>query len=205
MVAKKETILRKLVNIWNLNQSHSVGKTSKEIRQCEPEDFDEWKKYYLGNVKSEEELDEVGEKLYRKIQEEIVERITEEDCKEYIRELAVEKPYEGYEREKEIIKELLENKMDVEIEEAPDIFDRKYGVDFIIDVGGLIGLQIKPVKSEFKTEYDAEKYLREQHDRFLNEEGEEIFTIFSVKGENGKEIENKEVIAKIKRKIEELR
>jgi hypothetical protein len=90
----------------------------------------------------------LGEKLYTKITEVVpaeVEMIAVEDCINYMYNLVINRTYDGYTTEIKTISELLRKIISVNIEPAPDEWDRLYNVDFYIKINGkYIGLQIKP-------------------------------------------------------------
>ena len=157
---KKEWILNIATNRWGLNKKNSVGPVSEWIRECAPKTIDEWEEFYLKklgdflskkeiNVQSDEYLEHLGKKLYIKITEVIraeIEEVSEEDCINYIRNLVINRTYEGYHTEVKTIYQLLQKKLDTEIKPAPDEWDRLYNVDFYIEIKSkFIGLQIKPI------------------------------------------------------------
>jgi hypothetical protein len=186
-----------------------VGAVAEEIRKCEPVTLEDWQEYYFRNVYSPEHLEELGRKLYVKITEVIqaeVHSITEQDCIDYIRNLVIKRTFDGYQTEKTTVYQLLQKLLQVEIEPAPDKWDRLYNVDFFIQVGeAFIGLQIKPV-----TFYNANEYYKwrdvqiTSHQKFQEKFGGSIFTVISVKQGAEKAIANPEVIPKIQKEIQRL-
>lgn len=220
----KEWILNIATNRWQLNRPRYVGKVSEEIRKCQPKSIDEWKKYYMENVKprkfkemrkhirnltKDQYLDWLGMELCKKIHEVMkreIEEINEEDCKRYIRELIFERTYEGYKTEIDTIYGKLEKELGTKIKPAPDEWDRKYNVDFYIQAKkGVIGLQIKPITYNQTPEiHNWLKWLRKSHDRFAKEVGGKVFVVFSIKKEGKKEIFNIGVIDQIKEALKSL-
>jgi hypothetical protein len=105
----KEWVLNIALNRWQYNRPKYVGKVSEEIRNCQPKSLEDWKKYYYENVQPpkyiemkksvptltmEEYLDYLGAELCKKIHEVLkkeVEEISDEDCKEYIKQLVLDK------------------------------------------------------------------------------------------------------------------
>ena len=65
----KEWILNSAMNRFQLNFKRNVGPTSESIRKCSPKNLEEWREYYFKNVKPEEHIIEVVERLYIKITE----------------------------------------------------------------------------------------------------------------------------------------
>ena len=109
----KEWVLNYTVNRWGLNKKNRLGPTSDSIRICQPETQKEWIDYYYNNVRSQDEIDELGRLLFQHICNDLpneerfhpslLSSITEEDCIEYMHYLAVETPYMGYARERGLI------------------------------------------------------------------------------------------------------
>ena len=98
----KEWILNSATNRFQLNFKRNVGATSEAIRKCAPRSLKEWQNYYFSNVRTQDQIVELGKKLYIKITEVLVAEIaeiTEEDCVNYIKELVIDRTYDGYVRE----------------------------------------------------------------------------------------------------------
>ena len=98
----KEWVLNSATNRFQLNFKRNVGATSEEIRNCAPRSLEEWMEYYFDNVRTQEQIIELGKKLYVKITEVLVaeiDEITEDDCINYIKELVIDRTYDGYVRE----------------------------------------------------------------------------------------------------------
>ena len=101
----------------------------------------------------------------------------------------------------------LQIELSVEIKPAPDEWDRLYNVDFYIEVEGkYLGLQIKPITYKQTPEiHKWEEWLSKTHRKFEEKFGGKVFTIFSIKRGDKKEIYNQEVINEIKELIGRLR
>ena len=109
--------------------------------------------------------------------------------------------------EKTTIYGQLQKLLDAPIEVAPDLWDRRYNVDFAIAVGAFfIGLQIKPMSF-----YNANEFYKwrdvqaTSHAKFERKFGGAVFTIVSVKEGAQKIIANVEVVAQIQAEIARLR
>lgn len=210
----KEWILNSATNRFQLNFKRNVGATSEAIRTCAPKSKEEWQDYYFKNVKSEEHIIELGKKLYIKITEVLVaeiDEITEEDCINYIKELVIDRTYDGYNREIKTIygqlQKILEEK-EVKIETACDEWDRLFNVDFFIKINNkYIGLQIKPVSqvSSIPEIYKEYKIQHDSHVKFTEKYGGKVFYLFSCKQGDKKIIVNIEVIDEIKNEIDRLK
>lgn len=206
----KEWILNSAMNRYQLNFKRNVGATSESIRQCAPKNMEEWKNYYYSNVRSEQHIEELGRRLYVKITEVIsseVESITEQDCIDYMKELVINRTYEGYNTEIQTIYGQLAVLLNQEILAAPDEWDRLYNVDFYIKIGeNHIGLQIKPINNHLQISEIHKEYALQAktHEKFKKQYGGKVFYIYSEKVNNKKVIANIEVVDEIKEEIARL-
>ncbi|RME11580.1 MAG: MjaI family restriction endonuclease [Aquificota bacterium] len=202
---RKEWLLNIATNRWQLNRPKYVGKVAEEIRQCSPKKLEDWIEYYREKVRPnkyedmrkhipeltiDHYLELLGLELCKRIHENIrkeIESITDEDCVSYIRELVFNRTFQGYIREKQTVYQRLEDMLGVKIEPAPDIWDRKYNIDFYIKCkNGIIGLQIKPITYQQTPQvHNWRSWLKASHERFKREVGGEVFVIFSVKKDKG--------------------
>jgi hypothetical protein len=206
----KEWVLNQAMNRWGLNKKRSVGPVSELIRKCAPKKQKDWEKYYYKNAYPKEHLEELGRKLYFKINEIIqpeVEKVTEEDCISYIKEVVIKRTFNGYVNEIQTVYGQLQNNLGVEIKPAPDEWDRLYNVDFFIEINGKYnGIQIKPIS--FKQTFENYKWKEMQetsHQKFQKKFGGEVFIVFSVTEGKKKIITNPDIIDEIKREIERLK
>jgi len=206
----KEWILNQTMNRFQLNFKRNVGATSASIRDCGPKTLDDWRTYYFQKVRSKEQIEELGKKLYIKITEVVqseVAQITEQDCIDYMLQMVINRTFDGYITEIQTIYGQLQNILEVPIQSAPDEWDRLFNVDFFIKIGeNYIGLQIKPEKSNIQLpEIYKEKSLQEAtHKKFTQQFGGKVFYVYSTKIGDKKEIQNKEVIEEIKVEIQRL-
>lgn len=207
----KEWILNSAMNRFQLNFKRNVGATSESIRKCAPKSLDEWRNYYYANVKPEQHIEELGKKLYVKITEVIqseVQEVTEQDCIDYMKQLVIDRTYDGYTTEIQTIYGQLQILLNVKIEPAPDEWDRLFNVDFFIEVNGkYIGLQIKPINSGLQIPEIHKEYALQAktHEKFKQQFGGSVFYIYSEKVNGKKEIANKEVVVEIREEIEMLK
>ena len=207
----KEWILNSATNRFQLNFKRNVGATSEAIRKCAPKSLEEWQAYYFEHVRSEEQIVDLGKKLYIKISEVLVaeiDEITEEDCVNYIKQLVIDRTYDGYVREIKTIYEQLQEILKEKIEPAPDEWDRLYNVDFFIKIGErFIGLQIKPVSqvSSIPEMYKEKGIQLKTHEKFKAKYGGSVFYLFSCKSGDKKIIVNTEAINEIKKEIKRLK
>jgi len=209
----KEWILNSAMNRFQLNFKRNVGATSESIRNCSPKTLEEWREYYFSNVKPEEHIEELGKRLYVKITEVIqaeVAEITEEDCIQYMKQLVIDRTFDGYMTEIQTVYGQLQRALGVKIEPAPDEWDRLYNVDFFINIGEkYVGLQIKPVTfsgsaSQISELFKEKSIQAETHKTFSEKFGGEVFYVYSAKIGTKKEICNPEVIGQIEAEISRL-
>lgn len=206
----KEWLLNSVANRFQLNFKRNVGAVSEAIRKCAPKTIDEWEEYYFNNIRTREQIIELGKRLYIKISEIIryeIDSITEEDCIEFMFDLVIRRTFEGYKTEIDTIYGQLQKILNINIEPAPDEWDRKYNVDFFIKVNDkFIGLQIKPISDVAHIpEIYKERGLQEKsHIEFTKKFGGNVFYIFSKKNGDKKVIYNIEVIEQIKNEINRL-
>lgn len=212
---RMEWVLNLAFNRWQLNRPRYVGKLSEAIRQCAPRNLDEWEQYYLNEVKPEGEmladtmekhLQEVGRRLYEKISQQLreeIEAITEQDCIRYVREVIIKRTYQGYRTEKRIASEQLQKLLGMQLEPAPDEWDRQYNVDFFVRVvNGVIGIQIKPITYEqSQTLHSWREWMKISHLQFETEYNGKVFIIFSAKRGGQVIIHNPEVVEEIRQEI----
>jgi hypothetical protein len=220
-MAKKEWVLNIAFNRWQFNRPRYVGKLSEIIRECAPKTLQEWEQYYLSQTQlpgikqmlggtMEEHLEEVGRRLYVKISEQLraeIEEVTEDDCIRYVREVVIDRTYEGYETEKETVYKQLKYLLGIKLQPAPDEWDRAYNVDFYIPIGNKsIVIQIKPTTYMQTPEpHNWRQWMQTSHQRFTKKHGGQVFIVFSVKKGKTKEIANPEVIEEIRQEMVRLR
>lgn len=198
------------MNRYQLNFKRNVGATSESIRKCSPKTLDEWRTYYYANVRTEAQIEELGKKLYVKITEVIqaeVADVTEQDCIDYMKQLVIDRTFDGYMTEIQTIYGQLQNIIGLKIEPAPDEWDRLFNVDFFIEVKGkYIGLQIKPINNRLQIPEIHKEYAlqAETHKKFSAKYGGSVFYILSEKVNGRKVIANEVVIDQIKEEIVRL-
>lgn len=206
----KEWILNSATNRFQLNFKRNVGATSEEIRKCAPKSLEQWQNYYFQNVRSYDEIVELGKKLYIKITEVLaaeIDEISKEDCINYIKQLVIERTYDGYVREINTIYGQLQELLKIKICPAPDEWDRLYNVDFYIEINGkYIGLQIKPVSltSSIPEIYKEKNLQHKSHEIFYKKYGGKVFYIYSCKSNDKKIITNMEIVDEIRNEIKRL-
>lgn len=206
----KEWILNSAMNRFQLNFKRNVGAVSEAIRKCAPKTIEEWNKYYFRNVRTKEHIEGLGRKLHIKITEVIsaeVDEITEEDCIEYMFNMVIDRTFDGYMTEIKTIYGQLEQILKMNIQPAPDEWDRLYNVDFFIKIRDkYIGLQIKPAGdvSHIPQIFKEHSIQEATHKKFTEKYGGKVFYVISIKEGGRKKIHNTEVITEIEREIKRL-
>ena len=197
----REWILNSVTSRFQLNFKRNVGPTSESIRKCAPKNIKQWRTYYFNKVRPKEHIHTLGKRLYEKINEVVsaeVKEITEEDCINYMLNLVIERTYDGYTREIQVIYEQLEKALGQKISQASDEWDRRYNVDFYISVGDFfLGLQIKPVdrKIQLPQIYKERNIQVKTHEEFRQKYGGRVFYVYSITDDSGRKvIANEEVI-----------
>jgi len=206
----KEWILNQANMRWGLTKKSKVGPVAELIRKCEPKTVDEWRDYYFSQVYSQEYLEKIGKKLFLKITEVCraeIEDISEEDCVNFIVNLVVDRTFDGYQSEIQTIYGQLQQELGVKIEPAPDEWDRRYNVDFFININNKhIGLQIKPAGYAYIPEIVSEfERQKRTHLKFTAQYGGKVFYVISVADDKRKIIQNRGVIEEIRQEIERLK
>lgn len=206
----KEWILNSVMNRFQLNFKRNVGATSESIRNCSPKTLTEWQEYYFANIRTKEHIEELGRKLYTKITEVIqseVEAITVDDCINYMKELVIDRTFDGYMTEILTVYRQLEKMLGVKIEPAPDEWDRLFNVDFFIKIGEkYIGIQIKPIGSgrQLPEIFKERGIQHATHVQFTERFGGKVFYIFSQKEGERKVIKNIEIVGEIQNEMARL-
>lgn len=215
----REWLLNAALNRWQFNRPRYVGRLSEAIRQCGPRNLDAWRAYYLSDIKPEspmlggnmdEHLDEVGTRMYAKISEQLADEITSvtvEECQTYVREVMIDRTFQGYETERITIYEQLQDLAGIAFQSAPDERDRLYNVDFYYQVGmHCLGIQVNPITYKTSPQLDGWRArMKESHERFRRDHGGNVFIVFSAQVEKKKSIQNPEVIGDIQAEVERLK
>ena len=170
----------------------------------------DWEKFYYENAYPRERLEGLGRTLYTKVTEvcrKEIDGITEKDCVDFIIDLVIRRTYDGYQSEKQTVYGQLEKALGVDIEPAPDEWDRGYNVDFFIKINEkFIGLQIKPAGYAYIPQIINEReFQRKTHEKFTAMFGGGVFYVISITDGKSKIIHNPEVINEIRDEIKRLR
>ncbi len=217
---KKEKVLNYACQIYQLSRPNKVGAVMALIRKCQPKTIDEWEKWYFEKAYTDgknpakitnETLDELGERLYVKITEIVIpewqeafKQLTLQDCIDYIRNLTINRTYDGFYREKSVVTDNLAKKFpDVKFIESSPELDHAGDIDYLGYVGNkAFGIQIKPVTARANFgNYSPSERMKTSFREFEQKYGGKVFIIFSVDDE----IKNHEVLKEIEAEIARLR
>jgi len=205
----KEWILNGANMRWGLTRKNKVGPVAELIRKCSPKSKERWREFYYKEVYPQEHLEQLGRKLYIKITEVCqaeIESISEQDCINFIITLVIDRTFDGYQSEIQTIYGQLTQELGIKVEPAPDDWDRRYNVDFFIQINNkYIGLQIKPAGHAYITQIINElEFQKETHKKFTEKYGGQVFYIISIADGKKKIIHNPQVIEEIRKEIQRL-
>lgn len=146
------------INRFQLNRPKRIGKTDDAISAAIPTSLEEWQEHYISNLRSEQQLDEIGDELFDKMQSVVlaeIKSINQEDCRNYVKELVFVKTFEGYQARLDILQnELLEKTgkhFEFKADHNNDWRFKTYQIDFYhIDINKdlLIGVKVYPESFE---------------------------------------------------------
>lgn len=216
---KKEKVLNYACQTYQLSRPGKVGAVMSLIRQCQPQTVTEWETWYfdnavtdgkLANRVTKADLDELGNRLYDKINtfvipewQEAFRQLTRDDCVAYIHNLTINRTYDGYIREKSVIYDGLAKLFpDVRFEESPPELDHSGDVDYLGYVGDkAFGIQVKPTtaKANFGN-YSVSERMKSSFAAFREDFSGKVFIVFSLDGEIG----NPEILEEIADEIARL-
>lgn len=205
---------------WGLTKTSKVGEVMALIRECQPKSFDEWEQWYFEQAYTKtknpikitpEILQELGERLYAKLQEIVIPQViasiqtlTLQDCVDYIYNLTICRTYDGFLTEKSIINDSLAKRFpEIMFEETDPMLDHAGDIDYIGKVGTkAFGIQIKPITAQASLgNYSVTARMEESFRTFEEVYGGKVFIVFSV----DKTVHNTEVFEEIANEIKRLK
>ena len=220
---KKEHVLNYACQLYQLSRPNKVGAVMALIRECQPQSLDQWKEWYFENAFTAtkdpkkatkvtlESLEELGERLYNKIQEFVIPEweeafrsLTLQDCVDYVYNVTINRTYDGYIREKSVVNDNLAKKFkDVIFEESDPELDHAGDIDYVAKVGQYqFGIQIKPVTANANFGgYSLSERMKASFEDFTEKFGGKVFIVYSQK----EVIANKDVVNEIAAEIERLK
>jgi len=213
---KKEKVLNYACQTYQLSRPNKVGAVMSLIRECQPNSIQEWENWYFERAYTKSKnpikvtkkiLEELGERLYVKITEIVIpewqeafNQLTLQDCTDYIYNLAINRTYDGFNREKSVVTDNLAKKfVKVKFVESEPELDHAGDIDYLGYVGEkAFGIQVKPVtaKANFGN-YSPSERMKASFREFEHKYGGKVFIIFSADGE----IKNEEVLKDIEAEI----
>lgn len=216
----KEFLLNYTNRRWGLTKTSKVGEVMALIRECQPQTYNEWQKWYFENAYTKtkiphkitaETLSELGERLYIKLFEivipelkDAINALTYDDCLDYIFNLTINRTYDGFLTEKSLINDNLAKRFsEVVFEESDPKLDHAGDIDYIGRVNKkAFGLQIKPITANASLgNYDVSARMKQSFRDFETEFKGKVFIVFSVAGR----VVNEDVYPKIAQEIERLK
>ena len=216
---KKEKVLNYACQNYQLSRPNKVGAVMSLIRECQPKSIEEWEKWYLENAHTASKnpskvtkttIEELGERLYVKITEIVIpewqdafNKLTLQDCVDYIYNLAINRTYDGFLREKSVITDNLAKTFpSVRFVESEPELDHAGDIDYLGYVGQkAFGIQIKPVTAQSNFgNYSPSERMKASFKEFEQKYGGKVFIIFSIDDE----IKNEKVVKEIEAEIARL-
>ncbi|PNE26550.1 restriction endonuclease [Tannerella sp. oral taxon 808] len=223
---EKEGVLNLANRRFGLTRSDKVGTVMALIRECQPQTIEEWETWYFEHAKTEpkknarkkqqskvtrESIKELGERLYDKITEVVIpewkqafKSITIDDCIGYIKDVTINRTYDGYLRENFVVCNGLSKEFpELRFVESTSELDRVGNVDYIAWVGKYaIGIQIKPITAQGNSgDYSLTERMQASFQDFKERYKGEVFIVFTSKNEIYKK---EEVIEAIRQEIDRL-
>ena len=187
-------------NKGKFNHPNEIGFVMNEIRKCAPITLNEWRKYYLENVRDIMFLDELANRMFESIEIQNRFKNVKNECLNYIEDVIFRRTFLGYNKENMALK-ILNSVLKNNVEMSPKEWDGEYFVDFIIKKP-LIGIQLKP-ETFYHGKYDFYVNIDEKLRKFERDFNAKTFIlIYSKEVENGIKIINENVIKQIKSYIQ---
>lgn len=198
----KEHVLNFTAQRFQLTRPASVGPTMELINKCNPSSLSEWESYYYENAYTRKKesikitselLNSIGQKLYDKIQDIVIpewtkafEEITLENCNEYIRDVTINRSYDGFHRESAVFRELaIAFEGRILFEKTDSVTDSAWSIDYIghiLNSDVKIGLQVKPLSA--KSNSGGYSISDRNHSNYIKFEkifGGKVFEVYSKK------------------------
>jgi hypothetical protein len=176
--------VKKIINIvsntYKVTGPNNIGSTSDLIRKCDPSDKEEWKKYclsYLHNKNGDKiDFDKLSQDLFNKASFHIdclkkqLSNMSDEQlyqkCFDFIYDLVIDKTFDGYINEKEIITKTLSKKLGVDFQQPSIYQDSAKNIDAIGKKNNVVFyIQLKP--ASFINNYNTSQILPKQQPNFF--------------------------------------
>lgn len=193
---------------WNelkLNSPESVGYVSKLVESRPFSNKEEWEEFYYNNVRTQEQLAEKGEMLFKSVKSL---GITLEECFKAVRFRVVCETWNGIIiRERNTMIKLSLLFPDFSFWKTDGEFDYKYAVDYEVYLNEVLlcGLQIKPQSYEYDNSYVnlAREANKKKNKEYFDLKGVPVLDVIS---HSAGDILNHEVIwelVRLKKQLEE--
>lgn len=162
-------------------------------------------------IKNKDVQFELGERLYEKITEAVIpewqeafKSLTKEDCYNYIKNLTINRTFDGYLREKSVVNDGLAKVFPkIRFEESSPELDHAGDIDYLgyVSDDKAFGIQIKPVTAQSNFgNYSVSERMKASFENFKEDYQGNVFIIYSLDGE----IANSNVIQDIRKEITRL-
>ncbi len=214
----KQIHLNAATNRFQLNQKKAVGDVSVLISMASPYTEKDWEEYYFSHSKSRKEVEDLGSRLFTRIQDTIlpeIKSISEQDCKDYIKDLLIKKTFEGRKARYQILYgqlfgetgksfKFLPNDANEWPKNAEDWRIRTFHIDYFhydVDADLLIGIKVCPQSmalSSDPTVVQARRGIEQTHHEWEQKEAGRFFILYYVGDKDQARIINTEVLLEIR-------
>jgi hypothetical protein len=124
----------------NFNQAWAIGPLMDHLSLVQPLSADEWEEYYLKNVKTQDHLDRLAERVHGKIQDAIacLQDATLEDCRQFFNQVIFQSTLEGYNAKRDCLLQILREGTRLEFDYLQDHPQDWRPKDFMLDYAVLL-------------------------------------------------------------------
>ena len=196
-----EKILNKYYNESGCNRTRRIGYVMSMIRNLSPLTQREWRYWYLSNIHGPKYLHALAIHMCESIPDS--QNITVEECEKYIYDVMFRRTFNGYNKEKKLLRYLQKNVF-FGIKESPAEWDSRYFVDFYAKgkSDNIVGIQVKP-ESFSKGKYEEMAEMERKVKDFKKDCGGEVVLLEYGKdyGADGVVISNMSAIEKLRNMI----
>ncbi|MDP2425394.1 MAG: MjaI family restriction endonuclease [bacterium] len=196
---KNEELMNFYFNTGKFNYPSVIGYVMNEIRKCKPLTLNEWRIYYIVNVRSEEFLIDLSKRMHDYIPEPNRNSISSNDCLIYIQDVIFRRTFDGFNKENEALP-ILKRILSCDVEFSPKEWDGEYFIDFVI-TNPLVGIQLKP-DTFYSGGYDKKVNISAKLKNFERDFNAKTYILIYTREESGKiRIINYDIVEEIKKYI----
>ncbi len=215
---KKRTWVSRIANTHNFNQAWAIGPLMDHLSLVQPLNAKEWEEYYLENVRTQEQLDSLAQRVYAKIQEAIarLQDATLDDCRQFFRQVIFQSTLEGYNAKRDRLLQILREGTRLEFDYLQDHPQDWRPKDFMLDYavllssGQWLGIKVIPesANSLRNTMEGARLFetMKARHQEFQDRDlGEAMLTEYQTVDGVPEFVDQSETLSEITAKAREMR